>query len=57
VDDTEIAGTLESIWERLEVYGEDDLEQDIQEFAKSEVIYDDPLQAHRIEPGSSLKID
>ena len=36
------------IAERLEAYGPDDLERDIQEFARAEITSRDPLQARRV---------
>ncbi len=46
---TDLEGRLEGMSERLEAYDEADLERDIQEFARSEVAYDDPLQARLAE--------
>ncbi len=40
---------LERMAERLEVYDEADLDRDIQELARSEVSYPDPLQARMAE--------
>lgn len=44
----DLNGRLERLSERLREYDEGDLEQDIQEFARSEVAYEDPLQARRL---------
>jgi hypothetical protein len=41
-------GRLKGISERLKAYGPQDLERDIQEFARSEVASPDPLQARRV---------
>ena len=41
-------GRLKGIAERLEAYGPQDLERDIQEFARAEVASRDPLQARRV---------
>jgi hypothetical protein len=46
---TDLEGRLARMSERLESYGEAELDRDIQEFARSEVAYEDPLQAHRVE--------
>jgi hypothetical protein len=46
---TDLEGRLERISERLEAYHEADLERDIQEFARSEAAFEDPLQARRME--------
>jgi hypothetical protein len=46
---TGLEGRLERMSERLQAYDENDLERDIQEFARSEVAYEDPLQTRRIE--------
>jgi hypothetical protein len=46
---TDLEGRLERMSKRLEDYDESDLERDIQEFARSEVAYEDPLQARRVE--------
>jgi hypothetical protein len=44
-----VKGRLEGLSERLHAYGPADLEQDIQEFARSEVTFRDPLQARRVD--------
>jgi hypothetical protein len=46
---TNLEARLERMSERLDAYDEADLERDIQEFARSEVAYADPLQARRLE--------
>jgi hypothetical protein len=46
---TDLEGRLARMSARLEGYGDADLEQDIQEFARSEVAYEDPLKARRME--------
>ncbi|HEX3131161.1 MAG TPA: hypothetical protein VH394_27745 [Thermoanaerobaculia bacterium] len=46
---TDLEGRLARMSERLKTYDEADLERDIQEFAHSEVAYEDPLQTHRME--------
>lgn len=40
---------LERLADRLESYGEADLERDVQEFARAEVSYPDPLQSRKAE--------
>lgn len=44
-----VKGRLEGLSERLQAYGRADLERDIQEFARSEVAFRDPLQARRVD--------
>lgn len=44
----DLDGRLERVSERLRDYGAEDLEGDIQEFARSEVAHADPLQARRV---------
>lgn len=46
---TDLESRLARTSERLETSDEADLEWDIQEFARSEVAYEDPLQARRTE--------
>jgi len=45
----DLEGKLERMSERLEAYDEADLERDIQEFARSEVAYEDPLKTRLVE--------
>jgi hypothetical protein len=40
----DLEGKLERMSERLVAYDEEDLERDIQEFARNEVAYEDPLE-------------
>src|SRR5687767_2888758 len=50
-------GRLKGISERLKAYGPRDLEQDIQEFARSEVASRDPLQSHLVNTDLADKQD
>lgn len=50
-------GRLKRISERLETYGPQDLERDIQEFARSEAASRDPLQARRVDTDLADKQD
>ena len=50
-------GRLNGISERLEAYGPQDLERDIQDFARSEVASKDPLQARRVNTDLADKQD
>ena len=44
-----LEGRLARALDRLKSYGPDDLERDIREFARSEVEFEDPLQARLVE--------
>lgn len=50
-------GKLQGISERLRTYGTRDLARDIQEFARSEVAFSDPLQSHLVNTDVADKQD